>query len=84
MASPLQPAKPTVNLATDGKRVSKIRRDPPPVVRETVIPDRDESDRRSAAIGIIVFTLAVVAVIFALGSWAGWSPSDYTVRVKMH
>ena len=84
MASPLQPAKPTVNLATDAKRVSKIRRDPPPVVRETVIPDRDESDRRSAAIGIIVFTLAVVAVVFALGSWAGWSPSDYTVRVKMH
>ena len=84
MASPLQSAKPTVNLSADGKRASKIRRDPPPVPRKTVIPDRDESDRRSAAIGIVVFTLAVVVVIFALGSWAGWSPSEYTVRVKMH
>jgi hypothetical protein len=84
MAKPLQTAKPTVNLATGEKRVSKIRRDPPPVARETVIPDRDESDRRGAAIGIVVFTLALVAVIFALGSWAGWSPSEYTVRLRMH
>ena len=84
MASPLQTGKQTVNLSADGKRVSKIRRDPPPVPRKTVIPDRDESDRRSAAIGIVIFTLAVVALIFALGNWAGWSPSDYTVRVRMH
>ncbi len=84
MAKPLQTAKPTVNLATGEKRVSKIRRDPPPLARKTVIPDRDESDRRGAAIGIIVFTLALVAVIFALGSWAGWSPSEYTLRLRMH
>ena len=84
MTSPLKTGKQTVNLAPDAKRVSKIRRDPPPIARKTVIPDRDESDRRSAAIGIVVFTLAVVAVIFALGSWAGWSPSEYTVRLRMH
>ena len=84
MTRPLSTGKPTVNLGADGKRVSKIRRDPPPVARQTVIPDRDETDRRSVAIGIMVFTLAVVALIIALGSWAGWSPSDYTLRVKMH
>ena len=84
MAKPLQTAKPTVNLATGEKRVSKIRRDPPPVARKTVIPDRDETDRRTVAIGILVFTLAVVAVVFALGSWAGWSPSDYKVNIRMY
>lgn len=84
MAKPLQTAKPTVDLATGEKRVSKIRRDPPPVAKKTLVPDRDESDRRSVAIGIVLFTLAVVAVVFALGSWAGWSPSEYTVRMKMY
>ena len=84
MAKPLQTAKPTVDLATGEKRVSKIRRDPPPVAKKTLVPDRDESDRRSVAIGIVLFTLAVVAVVFALGNWAGWSPSEYTVRMKMY
>lgn len=84
MAKPLQTAKPTVDLATGEKRVSKIRRDPPPVAKKTLVPDRDESDRRSVAIGIVLFTLAVVTVVFALGSWAGWSPSEYTVRMKMY
>ena len=84
MARPLHNGKQPVKLAADGARVSKIRRDPPPVVRKTVIPDRDETDRRAVAIGILAFTLAVVVVIIALGSWAGWSPSEYTVRVKMH
>jgi hypothetical protein len=84
MASPLNTGKSTVDLATGEKRVSKIRRDPPPVPRKTVIPDRDESDRRSAAIGIVVFTLGVVVIIIALGSWAGWSPSDYKVNIRMY
>lgn len=82
MARPLQTAKPTVDLASKGPRVSKIRRDPPPLVKQTVVPDRDETDRRLAAFGIIAFALAIVVLIFALGNWAGWSPSQYTVTVK--
>ena len=83
MATPLNTSKRTVNLAPEGPRVSKIRRDPPPAARQTLVPDRDETDRRGAAIGIMVIALAVVALVIALGSWAGWSPSEYTVRLKM-
>ncbi len=84
MTRPLPTGKTTVDLATGEKRVSRIRRDPPPAARKTLVPDRDETDRRSVAIGILVFTVAVVAIVLALGSWAGWSPSDYTVRMKMY
>ena len=77
MASPLKSGKAPVDLAGQG-RPSRIRRDPPPVARKTVIPDRDQTDRRGAAVGIIVIALAVVALLIAAGSWAGWSPSQYT------
>ena len=60
MAAPVKSGKAPVSLAGKGVRVSKIRRDPPPVARKTVVPDRDEVDRRSVAIG-------------AATSWAGWN-----------
>jgi hypothetical protein len=84
MASPLASGKRTVDLAAKDVRVSKIRRDPPPLVKKTVVPDRDGSDRRLAAVGIIAFALAIVVLIIAIGSWAGWSPSQYTVRLKTY
>jgi hypothetical protein len=84
MASPLNSGKQTVDLAPGAPRVSKIRRDPPPLVKKTVVPDRDGQDRRLAAVGIIAFALAIVVLIIAIGSWAGWSPSQYTVRLKTY
>ena len=81
MASPLKPGKQPIVLAPDGTRVSRIRRDPPPVARQTVVPDRDELDRRTVPVGIILFALALVVAIFGLGAWAGWSPSQYTLEV---
>jgi hypothetical protein len=84
MARPLASGKATVDLASGTPRVSKIRRDPPPLVKKTVVPDRDGSDRRLAAVGIIAFALAIVLLIIAIGSWAGWSPSQYTVRLKTY
>jgi hypothetical protein len=83
MASPLKAGKKTVDLAGKGVRVSKIRRDPPPKVKELSIEDRDDRDRRLAFIGVITFALAIVVLVIAFGSWAGWSPSQYTVRVEM-
>jgi hypothetical protein len=81
MAAPLQTGKSTVKLGPGGVRVSRIRRDPPPVAKKTVIPDRNEQDRRNVPIGIIVFTLALVVVIVAIGSFAGWSPRQVTLEV---
>ena len=81
MASPLHTGKQPVKLAADGSRVSRIRRDPPPVAKQTVVPDRAELDRRTVPIGILAFAVAIVIAIIGLGSFAGWSPSQYTVNV---
>lgn len=84
MARPLSTGKQAVDLAATGPRVSKIRRDPPPVVRKTVVPDREEGDRRAAAIGIVAVALALAIIIVGIGSYNGWSPSEQVVRVKMY
>lgn len=84
MASPIRTAKQPVVLAAPGPRVSRIRRDPPPIAKQTVVPDRDERDRWAAVIGILTFTLAIVAIIVAFGSWAGWSPSQYNIHIQLH
>lgn len=84
MAKPLSTAKQSVDLAATGPRVSKIRRDPPPVVTRLSIADRDDRDRRLAAVGILAFAIAIVVIVVAIGSYNGWSPSDHVVRVKMY
>ena len=81
MASPLQTGKQSVNLATPAARVSQIRRDPPPVVKELVIRDRNERDTRTVVIGIVTFALAIFVIILAFSSYSGWSPRQYTVHV---
>jgi hypothetical protein len=85
MASRLTTGKQTVDLAApavSAVRVSRIRRDPPAVARKTVIPDRDERDRRTVVIGVLLFTLAIVIIIagFAIG-YTGWTPQQVTLRV---
>ena len=84
MAKPLSTGKQSVDLASAGPRVSKIRRDPPPVARKTVVPDREAVDRRAVAIGIVAVALALAIIIVGLASYNGWSPSDQVVRVKMY
>ena len=81
MASPLATGKQTVNLASKGAPGSRIRRDPPPKVKEVVVSDPEEHDRRNAIIGILAFTLALVVIILGVSSFAGWTPRDYTVEL---
>jgi hypothetical protein len=82
MARPLATGKKTVNLATDGVRVSRIRRDPPPPkLKELSIDERNERDRRNAAIGIAAFTIALMIILLAVSSWAGWTPAQYILRM---
>lgn len=84
MAKPLSTGKPSVDLASAGPRVSKIRRDPPPAARKTVVPDREEVDRRAVAVGVVAVALALAIIIVGLASYNGWSPSEHVVRVKMY
>ena len=83
MASPLPTAKKSVNLTSDGPRVSKIRRDPPPPEKPKAIRHPDVVDRSAVIIGVLVFALAIFVIVLAFGSWSGWSPQEYTVEVNL-
>lgn len=83
MSRPLSSAKKTVDLASSGVRVSRIRRDPPPPkVKQLTLEERNERDRRNGIIGVIIFALALFVITLGLSSWAGWSPGDYTVQLR--
>jgi hypothetical protein len=79
MASPLQTGKQSVNLAAGEVRVSRIRRDPPPAVKEIVVRDPEERDARMVIIGVVVFALALFVIAIGFSSFAGWTPRQYTV-----
>ena len=87
MASPLPTGKQTVSLASAGLsgsksvRGSKIRRDPPPVAKELVVPDPDQRDARTVIIGILTFTLALLVIAIGVSSFIGWSPRDYVAHL---
>jgi hypothetical protein len=81
MASPLSTAKQSVNLATP-VRGSRIRRDPPPVVKPIVAAiDSEEREARMVVVGVVSFALALVIITIGLSSVIGWSPSQYTVAL---
>ena len=63
MASPL-PGKKSVNLA-GGVRVSRIRRDPPPIAQKITVRDPDERDQRTVLCGIASFAAAIVIITVA-------------------
>ncbi|QDP19302.1 hypothetical protein [Sphingomonas xanthus] len=82
MASPLPTGKQSVNLATQGARVSKIRRDPPPPQKELVLRDPAERDRVAVVVGVLSFALAIVVIIVAFGSYSGFNPREIVIDVK--
>jgi hypothetical protein len=82
MASPLSTGKKAVNLAAGEVRVSKIRRDPPPVVKQLELRDPKDLERRDAIIGVLAFALAIFVIILAIGGYNGWSPAQYTINIK--
>ena len=86
MVRPLPSGKQFVSLASadygsaNTRRVSRIRRDPPPPAPEIVVAERNERDARMVAVGIITFALALVVIGVALMSYVGWSPRQYTAN----
>lgn len=81
MAKPLKSGKRSVDLASSPAPVSRIRRDPPPVVKTKPV-NLDERERWDVAIGVLAFALSVFVIILALGSYSGWSPRDYTIHIE--
>ena len=81
MAAPLGTGKKSVNLASAPVPGSRIRRDPPPVVKAVPVRDIDEHDRRNAVIGVITFAMALFVILIGFGSVRGCSPQEYTVEL---
>ena len=81
MAAPLKSAKQSVDLARPVVRVSRIRRNPPPVVKELSLEDIRERDRRNAIVGVIVFALAIFVILIGFSAAAGWTPRQYTLNI---
>jgi hypothetical protein len=82
MASPLPTGKKSVNLASSPGRVSRIRRDPPPIAEKITERDPDERDQRTVILGIATFAAAIVVITIAAGSAYGWSPSQYSIEIN--
>lgn len=83
MAAPLQSAKSTVNLAAGGTRVSKIRRDPPPLVKEITLVDVAERDAWTVVLGIALFALSLFVIVLGFSAFAGHKSEPYTVHVDI-
>ncbi len=93
MANPLRTGKQSVSLDSSGlggatrahgsKGVpgSRIRRDPPPIVKEIAVRDPDKRDARMVIIGVLSFTLALTIIMIGAASYNGWSPRDYVVHL---
>ncbi len=81
MAAPLKTAKQSVNLGSPGVAGSRIRRDPPPKVKEIAIRDPEERDRQDVIIGIMIFTLALFVIMLAFAAWSGWTPRTSIVQM---
>ena len=83
MSKPLKPGKSTVELVAGAARPSRIRRDPvrQTVVKPTELADISERDRLAMIVGLVTFGLAIMVLVIAIGSYAGWSPSQYTVEL---
>jgi len=82
MTRPLPTGKQSVKLAPDGARGSRIRRDPPPTAKAKLVVDPNERDQWTVVIGVLTFALALFVIVLAFGSYAGWSPQQYTVEIR--
>jgi hypothetical protein len=82
MASPLPSAKKSVNMASSPVRVSRIRRDPPPIAQKITVRDPDERDQRTVLFGVASFAAAIVIITIAFAGAYGWSPSQYNIEIN--
>jgi hypothetical protein len=80
VSKPSKPGKKSVELH-GAPRVSRIRRDPPPKVKEVTAGELEERDAWVVAVGVVAFALAIVAIIFGFAIGPGWSPSQHPINI---
>jgi hypothetical protein len=61
-------AKQSVNLASGEVRVSRIRRNPPPIVKEKTV-DIKEREQWVVTVGVVTFALAIFVIILGFSSY---------------
>ena len=83
MASPLPTRKQSVDLGSGEVRVSRIRRDPPPPPEKPKeLRHPDVVNRSAVIIGVLVFAVALIVILFAFTIFSGY---DMTPRqVVLH
>ena len=69
MAVPHPTTKPTVNLASPGPRVSRIRRDPPPPEKKLLFVDLKQREQWTVVIGVTTFAIAIFIIILGFGGY---------------
>jgi hypothetical protein len=84
MARSLPTRKSSVDLAAPAVRVSRIRRDPPPPVKQLSAADIKDQDARSVTVGIVTMGLAIFALLVGIANASGWSPTQYSITVSQH
>ena len=82
MASPFQSSKKAVDMAAPVVRVSRIRRDPPPKVKEISEAEIKERYARTVVIGVVAFALALFVILFGVSHVSGWSMSSHVIELR--
>jgi hypothetical protein len=84
MASPLPTRKQSVDLGSGEVRVSRIRRDPPPrPEKPKELRHPDVVNRSAVVVGVLVFAVALIVILFAFTIFSGydWSPKQVVLHV---
>ena len=82
MTRPLPTGKKSIDLAAPAVRVSRIRRDPPPKVKEITAAEIKERDARTIVIGVTAFALALFVILFAFSGFQDRSAQWDAVEIR--
>lgn len=82
MASPLKSGKQSVKLGAP-VRGSRIRRDPPPIVKKAPVRDTEERETVTVVVGVASFAIAIAIIILGVSAYYGSSEpaEELTVNV---